>query len=103
MNRRTTVLSQDGPFGNGGVHATTGIPVPASISKKPALRAPAARPSMMPGPSSRIVSGGQAPNQGMGSSQDRRSTIARGGAGVTGVGATPQAGKMLGGGQNRCV
>lgn len=100
--RRTIALSQDGPIGNGG-YGQTGIPVPGSMKKKPALRAPAARMSMAPG--TRVVSGGSSSQAAMlGSSQDgaavRRSTMAPPpgvrGQGL-GMGVTPQSNRMLGG------
>lgn len=104
--RRTIALSQDGPLGNGG-YGQTGIPIPGSTMKKPALRAPAARMSMAP--AARVVSGGSSSlAPGLGSSQDggagiRRSTMApppgaRGGMGGLGMGITPQSNRMMGGG-----
>ena len=104
--RRTIALSQDGPLGNGG-YGQTGIPIPGSTMKKPALRAPAARMSMAP--AARVVSGGSSSlAPGLGSSQDggagtRRSTMApppgaRGGMGGLGMGVTPQSNRMMGGG-----
>lgn len=111
--RRTIALTQDGPLGNAG-NPTTGIPLPGSTMKKPALRAPAARISMAPGAGAArgsIMPGagmGMGMGMGMGNSmggggQDaalRRSTILSGpgGRGVgVGFGVTPQSNKMLGG------